>query len=92
MDVVWGEYIPGKISYTLDNENTINSVNETDQYRPTVPQIPAHGKGESGINEAFGQLDVATWHGEVCNHLTNCNLSRCKFSLRLVSHKLTITE
>lgn len=71
MNVVWEEYIPGKISYTSGNENTINSVDKTDRYRPSVPQIPAHDKGESRINEAFGKLDVTACHGEICNHLTN---------------------
>ena len=61
-------------------------------YRPVVPQIPSHCKGEGGINEAFGELDVTTCHGEICNHFTNCNLSRRKFTGRLSSQKLTMTE
>ena len=88
----WVEDIPGKVSYNVGGSKQGKHMVKTDQYRPVVPQIPAQCKGESGINEAFSELDVTTCHGEICNHFANCNLSRCGLSASLLSQKLTMTE
>jgi len=80
MSVVWGEYLPGRVR----NHDPQRGKNKNGT-RPVVLQIRGQRKGESGIDEVFGQLGMTTWYGTICNHLTNYNLSRHRVSARLRS-------
>jgi len=41
---------------------------------PVVPVVPAHGEGESGVDESLSKLDVTTGNREVGDHFTKGDL------------------
>jgi hypothetical protein len=72
----YSKAVPGNVTFYGYDVQKNESLGKVTHYRPIIPQVPPHCKGECWVNEALCEFDMTSGNWEVGDHLSDRNLMK----------------